>query len=288
MTVIIDGKKIAAELKAELKAKVEDLKRKGIEPGLATILVGEDPASRVYVANKIKACQDLGIRSFHHPLPADSTEEEITALIEKLNNDVRVNGILLQLPLPGKLNSEKCLDRISPAKDVDALHPFNIGKLCEAKSWKEIMDRKLFLPCTPYGVMLMLEKYGIDPSGKSAVVVGRSNLGGKPVATLLLSKNATVTIAHSRTADLPGVCRQADILVAVIGKPKFVTREFVKPGAVVIDIGINRTEQGLCGDVDYEGVKDIAGWITPVPGGVGATTITMLMNNTIMAAQQDR
>lgn len=283
---LIDGKKIAAEMKQELKSKVEAMKKRGIEPGLATVLVGEDPASKVYVANKIKACQELGLKSFHHPMPADSTEEEIIAVIEKLNADVRVHGILLQLPLPGKLNAERCIDRISPAKDIDALHPFNIGKYVEAKSWKEMMERKLLLPCTPHGVMLLLEKYGIDPAGKNAVVIGRSNLGGKPVAALLLSKNATVTIAHSKTKDLAAVCRQADILVAVIGKANFVTKDFVKPGAVVIDVGINRTAEGLCGDVDFNQVKDIAGWITPVPGGVGATTITMLMNNTIMAASK--
>ncbi|MFH1368999.1 MAG: bifunctional methylenetetrahydrofolate dehydrogenase/methenyltetrahydrofolate cyclohydrolase FolD [Elusimicrobiota bacterium] len=282
--ILIDGKKIAAELKAELKAKTEALKIKGIEPGLATVLVGEDPASMVYVSNKIKACQELGIRSFHHPMRADSTEDEITGLIEKLNNDTRVHGILLQLPLPAKLSPERCLEKISPLKDVDALHPFNIGKLCEAKTWKEILEKRLFLPCTPYGIMILLEKYGIDVSGKKAVVIGRSNLGGKPVATLLLSKNATVTIAHSKTENLPETCRQADILVAVIGKPKFVTKDFVKPGAAVIDVGINRTDDGLCGDVDFDAVKDVAGWITPVPGGVGATTITMLMNNTILAA----
>lgn len=283
---LIDGKKIAAEMKQELKSKVEAMKKRGIEPGLATVLVGEDPASKVYVANKIKACQELGLKSFHHPMPADSTEEEIIAVIEKLNADVRVHGILLQLPLPGKLNAERCIDRISPAKDIDALHPFNIGKYVEAKSWKEMMERKLLLPCTPHGVMLLLEKYGIDPAGKNAVVIGRSNLGGKPVAALLLSKNATVTIAHSKTKDLAAVCRQADILVAVIGKANFVTKDFVKPGAAVIDVGINRTAEGLCGDVDFNQVKDIAGWITPVPGGVGATTITMLMNNTIMAASK--
>lgn len=283
---LIDGKKIAAEMKQELKSKVEAMKKRGIEPGLATVLVGEDPASKVYVANKIKACQELGLKSFHHPMPADSTEEEIISVIEKLNADVRVHGILLQLPLPGKLNAERCIDRISPAKDIDALHPFNIGKYVEAKSWKEMMERKLLLPCTPHGVMLLLEKYGIDPAGKNAVVIGRSNLGGKPVAALLLSKNATVTIAHSKTKDLAAVCRQADILVAVIGKANFVTKDFVKPGAVVIDVGINRTAEGLCGDVDFNQVKDIAGWITPVPGGVGATTITMLMNNTIMAASK--
>jgi methylenetetrahydrofolate dehydrogenase (NADP+)/methenyltetrahydrofolate cyclohydrolase len=284
--LLIEGKKIAAEMKAELKSRVDAMKKRGIEPGLATILVGEDLASRVYVANKIKACQELGVRSFHHPLPADSSEEKIIALIESLNADVRVSGILLQLPLPNKLNADRCVDSISPAKDIDALHPFNIGKYVEAKSWKEIMERKLLLPCTPYGVMVLLDKYGIDVSGKNAVVIGRSNLGGKPVAALLLARNATVTIAHSRTRDLPEVCKRADIIVAVIGKPRFVTGDFVKPGAVVIDVGINRTDAGLCGDVDFDGVKDIAGWITPVPGGVGAMTITMLMNNTIMAASK--
>lgn len=284
--IIIDGKKISAELKAELKARVDALKKRTIEPGLATILVGEDPASRVYVANKIKACEALGIRSFHHQLAAGVSENEIITLIDKLNEDGRVNGILLQLPLPGKMESERCIERIAPHKDIDSLHPYNIGKYCEAKSWKEIMEKKLLLPCTPYGTMILLEKYGIEVSGKKAVVVGRSNLGGKPSAMLLLSKNATVTIAHSKTENLPAVCREADIIVAVIGKPKFVTKDFVKPGAVVIDVGINRIEGGLCGDVDFDGVKDIAGWITPVPGGVGAMTITMLMSNTILAAER--
>ncbi len=285
--IIIDGKKASAELRAGLKEQVAQLKKQGVEPGLATILVGEDPASQVYVANKIKACAELGIRSFHHPLAATSTESEIIALIQKLNADVSVHGILLQLPLPSGTPSEKCLDAIAPAKDIDGLHPYSIGQLVSAKSWKEIEQRKLLLPCTPHGVIILLKKYGIEIAGKHAVVVGRSNLAGKPVAMMLLANNATVTVAHSQTRDLAAVCRQADILVAAIGKPNFVTKDFVKPGAAVIDVGINRTKDGLCGDVDYNGVKDIAGFLTPVPGGVGAMTITMLMQNTILASQKE-
>jgi len=282
---IIDGKKASAEIRVELKKRIAELKGKGIIPGLATILVGEDPASEVYVANKIKACGELGIKSSHHKLSAGAGEPEIIARIEKLNADPAVNGILLQLPLPRGLNAEKALDTISPKKDVDGLHPHNIGLLCSAKSWDELVSKKLLMSCTPYGSILLLKKYGIEIAGKTAVVVGRSNLAGKPVAMMLLANNATVTVAHSKTKDLAGVCRSADILVAAIGIPKMIKKDFVKPGAAVIDIGINRTRDGLCGDVDFEEVKDIAGWLTPVPGGVGAMTITMLMKNTLTACE---
>lgn len=281
---IIDGKKIAAEIRAELAQDIARLKAKGITPGLATILVGDDPASQVYVGSKIKACGELGLRSFHYPLPATAAEQEIIGLIRQLNSDPQVHGILLQLPLPAGLSADRCLNEIAPHKDIDCLHPHNIGLMSSAKNWREIEEKKLFLPCTPHGMIIMLKRTGVEIAGKNAVVVGRSNLGGKPSAALLLANDATVTIAHSRTANLPAVCRQADILVAVIGKPKFITKDFVKPGAVIIDVGINRTPAGLCGDVDFDGVKDIAGAITPVPGGVGATTITMLMKNTILAS----
>lgn len=283
---IIDGKKIAASIRAELAQEIARLKGRGITPGLATILVGEDPASHVYVSSKIKACNELGLRSFHYPLPVSAREQEIIDLIHQLNNDPQVHGILLQLPLPAGLSADRCLCEIAPHKDIDCLHPHNIGLMASAKNWREMEEKKLYLPCTPHGMIVMLKRSGIEIAGKNAVVVGRSNLGGKPSATLLLANDATVTIAHSRTADLPAVCRQADILVAVIGKPRFITKDFVKPGAVIIDVGINRTASGLCGDVDFDGVKDIAGAITPVPGGVGATTITMLMKNTIMASEK--
>ncbi|OGS19556.1 MAG: bifunctional methylenetetrahydrofolate dehydrogenase/methenyltetrahydrofolate cyclohydrolase [Elusimicrobia bacterium RIFOXYA2_FULL_50_26] len=284
---IIDGKKLSAQVREQLKRDAAALKSKGVEPGLATILVGDDPASRVYVSSKIKACAEIGIRSFHFPLPANSTEEEIIACISRCNSDTRIHGILLQLPLPAGLSSDRCLEAINPAKDVDGLHPYNIGRMASAKSWKDMLDQKLLLPCTPHGVIMMLERMNIPISGKNAVVVGRSNLGGKPVAIMLLANNATVTIAHSKTRDLAGLCRTADILVGVIGKSRFITREFVKPGAAVIDVGINRTPEGICGDVDFDGVKEVAGFITPVPGGVGATTITMLMQNTILAASHE-
>jgi methylenetetrahydrofolate dehydrogenase (NADP+)/methenyltetrahydrofolate cyclohydrolase len=282
---IIDGKKISLELREDIKSEVAALCAAGCVPGLATILVGEDPASHVYVNNKIKACRDLGIASFHHPLPKTATNDQILALIRELNDSPKVHGILLQLPLPQGLDAEACAAAISPAKDVDGLHPYNQGLLLSSRNWKEMAAGTLLMPCTPYGSIILLQKYGVKMDGARAVVVGRSALAGKPIALMLLANNATVTIAHSRTRNLAALCREADILVAAIGKPNFITKDFVKPGATVIDIGINRTESGLCGDVDYAGVKDIAGLITPVPGGVGATTITMLMKNTVLAAK---
>lgn len=279
---IIDGKKISAEMRLELKSEIAALTFK---PGLATILVGEDPASHVYVNNKIKACKELGIASFHHQLPCSATEDQIIALIRELNDSPSVHGILLQLPLPSGLNCDRCVQTISPAKDVDGLHPYNQGLLLTSKNWKEMAAGQLLMPCTPYGSILLLQKYGVNMNGARAVVVGRSALAGKPIALMLLANNATVTVAHSRTGNLAALCREADILVAAIGKPNFITKDFVKPGATVIDIGINRIDSGLCGDVDYAGVKDVAGLITPVPGGVGATTITMLMKNTVLAAR---
>ena len=282
---IIDGKKIAAEVRAELKITIAQLTARGIAPGLATILVGDDPASHVYVSSKIKACGELGIRSFHYHLSAIATEEEIVHLIEQLNADPRVTGILLQLPLPNRISPDRAIECISPEKDVDGLHPRNMGLLCAAKNWDEIETKKLLVSCTPAGVITLLKKYDIPIAGKHAVVVGRSNLMGKPVSLMLLANNATVTIAHSATKSLAAVCREADILVAAIGKPRFITKDFIKPGAAVLDVGINRTSGGICGDVDFDGVKEAAGWLTPVPGGVGAMTITMLMRNTIMASQ---
>jgi methylenetetrahydrofolate dehydrogenase (NADP+)/methenyltetrahydrofolate cyclohydrolase len=283
---LIDGKKIAAEVRGELKTEIAALKAKGIEPGLATILVGEDPASHVYVSSKIKMCNELGINSYHHHLPASVTEEEIVSLIRRLNGDVRVNGILLQLPLPKGLSADLALETIAADKDVDGLHPYNLGQLCSAKSWKEIVEKKLLVSCTPAGVILLLQKYKIPMEGKRAVVVGRSNLMGKPVSLMLLANNATVTIAHSRTENLAAVCAEADILIAAIGKPRFITKDFIKPGAAVLDVGVNRTNEGLCGDVDFEQAKEVAGYLTPVPGGVGAMTITMLMRNTLAACRR--
>ncbi len=285
---IIDGKKIAAEIRGDIKRQVDALKIRGVTPGLATILVGEDPASNVYVAHKIKACAELGIRSFHHPLPATSSATEIIALIDTLNADPQVHGILLQLPLPGNLlgETDRCINAIDPAKDVDGLHPHNIGQLCSAKNWQAIEKQNILVSCTPLGVMYLLHKSSIAIAGKRVVIVGRSNLFGKPAALLFLAHDATVTMAHSKTMDLPAVCREADILVAAIGKPRFITAAYVKPGAVVLDVGINRTPEGIVGDVDFEAVKNIAQWITPVPGGVGATTITMLMHNTLTAARR--
>lgn len=285
---IIDGKKISKELREELNRRAGLLKARGLIPGLATILVGDDPASHVYVASKIKACAETGITSFHHSLPQSASEEEIIELINKLNNDDKVHGILLQLPLPKGLNSERCLEAISPAKDADGLHPYNLGRLLSAKSLEDIEKKKLVLPCTPYGAMKLLEKSGVEIAGKNAVVIGRSNLVGKPISMLLLAANATVTIAHSKTSDIQNLCSQADILIAALGKPLFVKANFIKPGAAVIDVGINRTPHGLCGDVDFNEAKEVAGFITPVPGGVGPMTITMLMQNTINAAETSR
>ncbi len=282
---IIDGKAISQVIRDQVKAEAESFKgRSGVTPGLAFILVGDNPASQIYVKNKAKACESLGYYSITEKMPEDTTQEKVLAKIDEFNNDEKIHGILVQMPLPKQINEYRVIEAVDSSKDVDALHPYNIGKYSGAKSWHEIIEKKLLLPCTPYGIIVLLEKYGIEVSGKNAVVVGRSNLGGKPAAMLLLSKNATVTMAHSKTENLPDVCRRADILVAVIGKPNFITRDFIRPGAAVLDVGINRTETGMCGDVDFENAKEVAGWITPVPGGVGAMTITMLMKNTLMAA----
>ncbi len=278
MPHIIDGKAISAKIREEIAEQVATLKKEcGITPGLAVVIVGDDPASRVYVRNKHRACEQVGFASFGYELPADTTEEELLALVDKLNRDDRVHGILVQLPLPRHLDEEKILLAIDPRKDVDAFHPYNVGKI--------MIGNYDFLPCTPAGVMELLRRSNIEIAGKECVIVGRSNIVGKPQAMLLLQANGTVTVCHSRTKDLREVCRRADILVAAIGKPEFFDASFVKEGAVVIDVGINRRADGtLCGDVNFEDVAPHASFITPVPGGVGPMTIAMLMQNTLTAA----
>ena len=278
MATIIDGKAIAAAVRADVAAEVAELKKKGIAPGLAVIIVGDDPASRVYVNNKKKACAEAGIYSEEFALPADTTQDELLALVASLNNRSDINGILCQLPLPSHLDDKAVIEAISPAKDVDAFHASNVGRI--------MIGDYHFLPCTPAGVMELLARIGVEVEGKNCVVIGRSNIVGKPMAMLLLHKNGTVTICHSRTRNLKEICAGADILVAAVGKAKFVTADMVKPGAAVIDVGMNRDENGkLCGDVDYAAVEPVAGYITPVPGGVGPMTIAMLLKNTLMAAK---
>ena len=270
---IIDGKAVSAAVKEQVRAEIE---RDKLDIGLAVVIVGDDPASRVYVNNKKKACEVCGIKSYEYALPAETSEEQLLELIDALNADDKVNGILVQLPLPRHLDEEKVIKRISPLKDVDAFSAENVGKI--------MIGNYAFLPCTPAGCMELIHSTGIEVSGKECVVIGRSNIVGKPMAMLLLHENGTVTICHSRTKDLAEVCRRADILVAAVGKPNFVTADLVKEGAVVIDVGINRLETGkLCGDVKFDEVSEKAGWITPVPGGVGPMTIAMLMKNTVMA-----
>lgn len=281
MAKLIDGKAIAAEIRAEIAAEAAEFKkRNGIAPGLAVIIVGENPASQVYVRNKHRACTEVGFASFGYELPADTDEATLLALIDKLNRDESVHGILVQLPLPAHLDEEKVLLAISPEKDVDAFHPYNVGRI--------MIGNYDFLPCTPAGVMALLERTGVEIAGKSCVVVGRSNIVGKPQALLLLEKHGTVTVCHSRTKNLSEVSRGADILVCAVGKPEFFTREYVKEGAVVIDVGMNRrpTDGKLCGDVDFADVEPVASAITPVPGGVGPMTITMLLKNTFTAARK--
>ncbi len=275
---IIDGKKVSAEVKAQVAKETEELKQQGITPGLAVVIVGDDPASRVYVNNKKKACEVVGFKSEEYALPAETTQEELLELVNTLNNKKDINGILVQLPLPKHLDEKEVIEAINPIKDVDAFHATNVGKI--------MIGDYDFLPCTPAGVMEMLASYNIDVNGKNCVVIGRSNIVGKPMAMLLLHKNGTVTICHSRTQNLKEVCAGADILVAAVGIPKFVKADMVKEGAVVIDVGMDRDENGkLCGDVDFENVKDKTSYITPVPGGVGPMTIAMLMKNTIKACR---
>ena len=276
---IIDGKTIAQEVRAEWKVRADALKARGITPGLAVIIVGEDPASKVYVANKVKACAELGLHSEHIVLSADTPEATLLARIAALNADPKIHGILVQLPVPKHIDSSKVLEAISPDKDVDGFHPENVGAL--------VTGNMRFAPCTPYGAMKLLEKSGVSIEGKHAVVVGRSNIVGKPMALLLLQANATVTICTSKTRDLAKFTRDADILVVATGKAKMITGDMIKPGAAVIDVGINRMDNGkLCGDVDFDSAKEVAGWITPVPGGVGPMTITMLVANTVQAAER--
>jgi methylenetetrahydrofolate dehydrogenase (NADP+)/methenyltetrahydrofolate cyclohydrolase len=274
---IIDGKALAAEIRADLKAKIEQSERK---PGLAVVIVGEDPASRIYVRNKIKACGELGIRSYSYELPATATQEEVEGLLDKLAVDNEIDGILLQLPLPKHLDADAATSHIPFEKDVDGFSSKNLGLLMQ--------NKQRIAACTPSGVMKLLEKEGIALTGKNAVVIGRSETVGKPMAMLLLNANATVTVCHSKTKNLAQVCSQADILISAVGRANFVTADMVKAGAVVVDVGINRDENGkLCGDVDFENVKEKASYITPVPGGVGPMTITMLMYNTYLIATKE-
>ena len=276
---IIDGKTIAQQVRAEWKERADALKARGITPGMAVIIVGSDPASKVYVANKVKACAELGLYSKHIELASDISEATLLGEIEALNKDPAIHGILVQLPLPKHLASHKVIEAINPDKDVDGFHEKNVGAL--------VTGETPFPSCTPYGVMVLLEKTGIAIEGKHAVVVGRSNIVGKPMALMLLQQNATVTICTSRTVDLARHTRDADILVVATGRPRMITGDMIKPGAAVIDVGINRLPDGkLCGDVDFDSAKEVAGWITPVPGGVGPMTITMLMANTVRAAER--
>ena len=287
-TVLIDGKKVASQVREGLLAEIEELKAQGHTPGLAVVLVGNDPASQVYVGSKVKACAELGLYSQKWELPADTTQEELVKLIHQLNTDDRIHGILVQSPPPPHIDEEAVILNIDPRKDVDGFHPANVAKLV-------LEDEEGFVPCTPLGCMELLKAYGIETAGKHAVVIGRSMIVGKPMANLLVAKkaNATVTIAHSRTKDLPGLCRTADIIVAAVGRAEMVKADYVKEGAVVLDVGINRIADEtrprgyrIVGDVDFEDVKDKCSYITPVPGGVGPMTIAMLMANTVKACRQ--
>lgn len=276
--VILDGKALALKKREEIKQQIDCLKNKGLCPGLAVILVGEDPASKVYVNNKKKACEQTGIYSEVHLLPENTSEADLLTLIDRLNKQENIHGILLQAPIPAHLNYQKISETISPFKDVDAFHPYNVGKI--------MMGDYDLLPCTPAGVIELIKSSGTEIAGKHCVVVGRSNIVGKPQAMLLLHENGTVTICHSKTPDLKQVTRTADILVSAVGRAKVITADMIKEGAVVIDVGMNRNEQGkLCGDVDFEPACEVAGYIAPVPGGVGPMTITMLLKNTVKAAQ---
>jgi methylenetetrahydrofolate dehydrogenase (NADP+)/methenyltetrahydrofolate cyclohydrolase len=276
---VINGKEIVSSYREDIKRQVEQLTAKGTQPGLVVIIVGEDPASQIYVNNKAKACEQVGIYSEVHRLPESTTQAELIRLIETFNQDPKIHGILVQSPLPKHINEEEVVDAITPDKDVDCFHPVNVGNL--------MIGKEGLLPCTPAGVIQILKKIGVPIAGKHAVVVGRSNIVGKPMAMLLLREHATVTVCHSKTPDLAAVTRQADILVAAVGRANLIQAEHVKPGAVVIDVGMNRPEGGkLCGDVDFEAVKEVAGYITPVPGTVGPMTITMLLQNTLNAARK--
>ena len=278
---IIDGKQVAARCREELKQQVAALRARGIIPGLAVILVGEDPASQVYVRNKHRACEELGIHSEQYTLPAETDRQTLLDLITELNGREEIDGILVQLPLPGHLDEKEILSAIDPAKDVDSFHPQNVGRL--------VIGDYFFAPCTPSGILTLIDSAGVDLTGKECVVIGRSNIVGKPMALMLLHRNATVTVCHSKTRDLPSVTRRADVLISAVGKAGCVTADMVKPGAVVIDVGVNRNQAGkLCGDVDFESVSRVAGYLTPVPGGVGPMTITMLLRSTVLSAQNRR
>ncbi len=279
MAVIMDGKETARKIRENLKGKVDELKIKNIFPKLAVIMVGDDGASKIYVRNKSKACEEVGIEYEEFLLGDETTQEELLKLINELNNRKDINGILLQSPIPKHLDINEAFRTILPEKDVDGFNPINVGKL--------VLGQETLISCTPFGIIKLLEEYNVPIEGKNAVVIGRSNIVGKPMFNCLLNKNATVTICHSKTENLKKITKTADILVSAIGKPKFVTKDMVKPGAVVIDVGINRNEQGkVCGDVDFENVKDLASYITPVPGGVGPMTIAMLMNNIVKTAKK--
>ncbi|PQP87814.1 bifunctional methylenetetrahydrofolate dehydrogenase/methenyltetrahydrofolate cyclohydrolase FolD [Paenibacillus sp. AR247] len=276
---IINGKQVSEDIRTGIAAEVKELAAKGATPGLAVVLVGEDPASQVYVRNKEKACHDLGYYSEVHRLPASTTQEDLLALVDKLNKQDTIDGILVQLPLPGHIDEKAVINAIAVDKDVDGFHPVNVGNL--------VIGDDSLLPCTPAGVIELIKRAGVELAGKHAVVIGRSNIVGKPVSLLLQRENATVTMCHSRTIGMADIARQADILVVAIGRANFIDASFVKPGAVVIDVGMNRLENGkLAGDVDFESVKEVSGPITPVPGGVGPMTITMLMQNTLIAAKR--
>lgn len=279
--MIIDGKKISTEIKDELKEQVAKLKAEGVEVTLAVVKVGEDPASAVYVRNKEKACEYIGINSKKIEMPEETTEEELLNLVNDLNTDPAINGILVQLPLPKHIDENKILLAIDPMKDVDGFHPVNVGKM--------VIGEESFLPCTPAGIIEMIKRSGLDIEGKECVIIGRSNIVGKPMAILMLRENATVTVTHSRTKDLPEVCKRADIIVAALGKAKFVTKDFVKEGAIIIDVGMDRDEDGkLCGDVDFDEVEPVASAITPVPGGVGPMTVTMLLVNCLRSVELNK
>ena len=279
MAVIIDGKELAKKIRANLKIECEELKKKNINSKLAVIMVGEDPASKVYVRNKSKACEDVGIEYEEYLLDVNTTQKELIELIEKLNNDKTTNGILLQSPIPSNLDVNEAFRTISPQKDVDGFNPVNVGKL--------VLNQDTFVSCTPYGIMKMFEEYDIDLTGKNVVILGRSNIVGKPLIHCCLNKNATVTSCHSKTQNIAQKAKEADVLISAIGKANFVTADMVKDGAVVIDVGINRLDNGkITGDVDFESVKEKASYITPVPGGVGPMTIAMLMNNVIKATRR--
>lgn len=278
MAKLIDGKAVSASVRAQVAQEVQELKAKGLHPGLAVVIVGDDPASRTYVNNKKKACAETGIYSEEYALPATTTQEELLSLVRSLNEKPEIHGILVQSPLPKGLDEEAVIEEINPQKDVDAFHPQNVGRI--------MIGNFHFLPCTPAGVIELIRSQGIEIAGKRCVVIGRSNIVGKPMAMLLLHNHGTVTICHSKTRDLAEICQEADILVAAVGRPKFVTENMVKPGAVVIDVGMDRDENGkLCGDVDFANVEPKAGYITPVPGGVGPMTIAMLLRNTVTAAK---